>query len=256
MAYLWTVFYWGVFLVFGTVNLCIAAVIFVLTFWWDKRRRISHLFSCYWGYAICFFNPFWRIRYSGRHKLDGRPAMLVANHSSMADICLLFGLWSHFKFVAKASVVKAPIIGWNYRLAGYIYFRRDDRRAMVQMMRDCEAALKGGSAILIFPEGTRSPDGKIQPFKPGGFQIALRNKVPIIPIALEGTAQAFPRDGFMLRGVHRIKVTVLDPIPFERLEGRRTDEIAKEVHDLIAEAIGQPEMIEKPSSETAQAPAG
>ena len=95
----------------------------------------------------------------------------------------------------------------------YIKLRRGDCDSVVQMMEACEKTIGQGNSIMMFPEGTRSPTGEMRPFKPGAFELALKTRTPILPIVISGTADALPKRGFVLRGRHPIRISVLDPIP-------------------------------------------
>src|SRR5262249_53142360 len=109
----------------------------------------------------------------GRQHLPWRGgAVLVSNHASLADILVLFGLWSPFKWVSKASNFRIPLIGWNMRLNRYVPLVRGDKESIATMMRACEAWLAGGVPVLLFPEGPRSPDGEGKAFKAGAFRMA------------------------------------------------------------------------------------
>ena len=100
---------------------------------------------------------------TGRENLPWRgPAVIVANHLSLLDILVLYGLFRPYKWVSKASVFKVPFIGWNMRLNDYVAIRRGDRESIKEMMNHCRQHLANGSPILLFPEGTRSPDGVLQ----------------------------------------------------------------------------------------------
>jgi len=93
------------------------------------------------------------------------------------------------------------------------------------------------SRVVFFPEGTRSISGRMRAFKPGAFELALRCKVPLQPILLEGSGDALPKRGFVLQGRHEIEVHVLDPIPFESFADCSADELTERVRDRIASAI-------------------
>jgi len=109
------------------------------------------------------------------------------------------------------------------------------------MLAHCERTLHEGSSLVMFPEGTRSPDGRLREFKPGAFALAQRARVPILPIAIEGTAQALPKRGFILRGPHRIRLTVLEKIPAAEVLAQPVDTLAKRARNQIAVALQTPD---------------
>ena len=171
----------------------VALLIFLVTYPFDPNRRLLHLYSCAWAQLYFWVNPLWRLRIEGRELLPWRgPAVIVANHQSLGDILVLFGLFRPFKWVSKKSVFKVPLIGWNMRLNGYVGLVRGSRESVVKMLSDCEAWLDRGVPVLLFPEGTRSPDGNVQAFKDGAFHLAVKKGVPVIPVALTGTARTLP----------------------------------------------------------------
>jgi 1-acyl-sn-glycerol-3-phosphate acyltransferase len=114
----------------------------------------------------------------------------------------------------------------------YIRLRRGDARSIAQMMRDAEHALAEGNSVMIFPEGTRSPDGRLKPFKHGAFTLALRARTPILPIVIEGTANALPKRGFILQGRHAIRVRVLPEIPVAEFADHTPEVLTAEMHAL------------------------
>src|SRR5256712_5695173 len=168
----------------------VAVLIWAVTAPFDRRRALLHRFTCFWASLYTWLNPAWRVRVEGRDRI--RPDatyVIVANHQSLLDILVLFRLFVHFKWVSKIENFRVPFIGWNMWLNRYIKLRRGSRESVAHMMRACERTLARGSSIVMFPEGTRSRDGRLQPFKPGAFTIAQRTGVPILPIVVEGTAR-------------------------------------------------------------------
>ena len=141
----------------------------------------------------------------------GQP-VIVSNHLSVVDILVLYGLYRPFKWVSKAVVFKVPFVGWNMVLNDYVRLIRGDRESIRSMMEHCRAHLARGSPILMFPEGTRSRDGRLQPFKDGAFKLAFETGVPLIPIAMQGTHETLPKHGLVLRRRMRARVKVLDPL--------------------------------------------
>ncbi len=104
-------------------------------------------------------------------------------------------------------------------LNDYIPLQRGNRDSVVQMMEQIEQALAQGSSLMMFPEGTRSATGELKARKTGAFELAVAAQVPIVPIAIEGTNNALPKHGFVLRGRHDITVTVCAAVRTRDLRG-------------------------------------
>jgi 1-acyl-sn-glycerol-3-phosphate acyltransferase len=195
-----------------------ATLCFVLTVPFDRRRIVQHLYSCFWAQIMFYLNPFWRLEIEGREKLPWRgPAVLVSNHESLGDILVLFGLYRPFKWVSKAAVFRAPFLGWNMRYNGYVPLVRGDRDSIKEMIRLCHAWLERGVPIMMFPEGTRSPDAEVKAFKDGAFRLAIDfaaggRACPLYPIALTGTADTLPKHGLLVKARAHCRVRVMDPI--------------------------------------------
>jgi 1-acyl-sn-glycerol-3-phosphate acyltransferase len=212
----------------------VALLLWAVTVLFDKRLVLLHQFTCFWASIYTWLNPVWRITIDGRDKIrSGVAYVMVANHQSLLDILVLFRLFKHFKWVSKIENFRLPLIGWNMRLNRYIQLRRGDRSSVVQMLTQCRETLAAGSSVMIFPEGTRSPDGRLRAFKPGAFVLATTTGRPILPIVVEGTASALPKRGFVLQGRHRIRIAILDEIPPESFAAEAPEELARRVQALI-----------------------
>ncbi len=228
----------------------IAALIWLVTLPFDRRRVLLHRFSCFWASLYSWLNPAWPVTVTGREKIRSDVAyVMVANHLSLLDILILFRLFTHFKWVSKIENFHLPFIGWNMSLNGYIKLKRGDRASVVRMMQACENSLGDGNSIMMFPEGTRSPTGRMRAFKPGAFELALRTKCPILPIVIEGTANALPKRGFVLQGRHPIRITVLDEVPPEHFEGQSAAQLTASVREIIAKQLGEGAEVEGASSD-------
>lgn len=191
-----------------------ASLIFLVTKKFDRRLVALQLYSCFWAFSYIVMNPLWRVRFKGRSLIPKKgAAVLVANHLSLLDILALYGLFRPFKWVSREDLFRVPFVGWNMRMNDYVPLLRGDRESIRKMMAHCRQHLSNGVPILIFPEGTRSRDGHLQPFKDGAFRLAAEAGVPVIPIAIEGTGEALPKAGLMFRRRMSGTVTVLDPIP-------------------------------------------
>ncbi|MEE2680006.1 MAG: lysophospholipid acyltransferase family protein [Myxococcota bacterium] len=240
MRRLYSAVFWA-FLATSSIALFpVALVIWALTAPFDRRKRVLHLFTCFWASLYTWLNPAWPVRIEGRSKLDSQSArVMVANHLSLLDILVLFRLFSHFKWVSKAENFRVPFIGWNMKLNGYIELKRGERASVVRMMTACEDTLRAGSSIMMFPEGTRSPSGRMRAFKTGAFELALRAGCAIQPLVIEGTSDALPKRGFVLQGRHPIRITVLDPIPPETFADLSAEELTERVRARIAAQLDE-----------------
>lgn len=203
-----------VFLVVSSIVMFIGALIlFIFVAPFDPRRRVQHLYSCFWGQIPFYVNPLWKLRIEGRGRLPWHgPAVIVSNHQSLGDILVLFGLYRPFKWVSKASIFKVPLIGWNMWMNRYIPLVRGDKASIEKMMERCRHWIRRGVPIMMFPEGTRSKDGELLPFKDGAFRLAVEADCPVIPIVLDGTAATLPKKGFVIRKRANCRVRVLPAV--------------------------------------------
>ena len=205
--------YWAFVFVTMPIFFAVALAIFVVTWPFDRRRVVLHLWSCFWASFYIYANPLWRVRITGRDKLPWRgPAVIVANHLSLVDILVLYGLYRPFKWVSKAELFKVPVVGWNMVLNDYVRLVRGDRESIRAMMAHCREHLARGAPVLIFPEGTRSPTGELQAFRDGAFKLAHEVVCPLIPVVVRGTFESLPKSGLVLRSRMDGEVTVLDPL--------------------------------------------
>jgi len=231
--------FWSFLVVSSIALFPIAVLIWALTVLFDRRLVLLHRFTCFWASLYTWLNPAWRVHIEGREKIAGGTAyVMVANHQSLLDILVLFRLFVHYKWVSKIENFRIPCVGWNMSLNRYIKLRRGDRESVEQMMTACEQALADGSSIMMFPEGTRSLDGRLKAFKHGAFTLAQRMRLPILPIVVQGTAAALPKRGFVLQGRHAIRIRVLDAIPYARFANESVDAVAERVRSIIAAELG------------------
>jgi 1-acyl-sn-glycerol-3-phosphate acyltransferase len=225
----------------------VAVLIWAVTAPFDRRRALLHRFTCFWASLYTWLNPAWPVTVVGREKIrPGVAYVMVSNHLSLLDILVLFRLFTHFKWVSKIENFRVPFIGWNMSLNRYIKLRRGDRQSIVRMLKACEEVIAAGSSIMMFPEGTRSPTGRMRAFKPGAFEVALRTKSAVLPIVLQGTADALPKRGFVLQGRHPISLRVLDELPYESFRDESVPELTERVRQLIASHVEVEEQ-EKPA---------
>jgi 1-acyl-sn-glycerol-3-phosphate acyltransferase len=221
------------------VNYAIALVIWLVTTPFDRQRRINHLWSCFWAWIYAVAVPNWKVRITGRERIErGRTYVLIANHTSIADIVFCFIVFRQFKWVSKASVFRTPFLGWNMYLCRYVPLVRGDGESIRKMLAACRDWLRQGMSIMMFPEGTRSTDGQLKPFKPGAFTLAYEAGVPVVPIAIHGGHNLIPKHGTRFSSMRGdLLVEVLDPIsPADYPDAQALSDAARH---RIATALGQ-----------------
>ena len=237
--------FWAFLTLSSFVMFPIALLIWAVTAPFDRRRRLLHQFTCVWASLYTWFNPAWPVRLAGREKIRSDVTyVMVANHQSLLDILVLFRVFAHFKWVSKIENFRVPLIGWNMSLNRYIKLKRGDRASVIRMMQDCRETLAEGNSIMMFPEGTRSPDGRLRAFKTGAFELAKTAGAPILPILVEGTADALPKRGFVLRGRHLIRITILDEVPYASFADESVEDLTSRMRELFAKRL---EPVEKAS---------
>jgi len=236
--YLVSVYFWFSLFFISALLFPVTFLTWILTVLFDRRRFILHEMTCCWADLVLWINPYWRTRVEGKQKFDRKTTyVIVSNHQSGADILVLFRLYRHYKWVAKQSLFYYPFIGWNMWLNGYISIVRTRGRSKLMMMDKAANTVRAGNSVMLFPEGTRTRDGNIQPFKTGAFRLALDTKSPILPVAIIGTYHAINKNSLLIHKNYNIRLVILDPIPYEQIASLDPKEIATKVHDLIRAEI-------------------
>lgn len=212
----------------------LAVFIRLVTAPFDHRRVWLHRFTCLWASLYTWLVPAWQVRVENRHRIDKtRTYVIVSNHQSGLDILVAFRLFCHFKWVSKIEMFRVPLIGWNMWLNGYIPLRRGQRDSVVQMMQTCERALAAGNSIYFFPEGTRSRDGRLRPFKTGAFILAKKMGVALLPVIINGTSKALPKNSLNFHGHFPMRVTVLPHIEVNQFAHLSAEQTAQMVRDRM-----------------------
>lgn len=202
----------------------------------DPGRYWVGLFFRKIAVVMTALNPLWDFRFTGTLPRDPRrPYVVVANHESFVDILLISHLPWEMKWFSKVELMRIPIMGWDMWLAGDIPILRGDRRSAVEAMRRCRTILARRVSVIFFPEGTRSVDGQMLPFKDGAFRLAVDAGVPILPLVVCGTATALRKHDWRVNPA-RAEVRVLEPIETTGLTSADVPALRDRVRDLIASA--------------------
>lgn len=175
-----------------------------------------------------------RLCVRGLERLEGTgPCIFVANHQSMLDIAVVFAaLPVNLRFVAKKVLAFIPFLGWYMWAMGMVFVDRSNRRQAISSLTRAGAQIRAGAHVIAFPEGTRSRDGRVLPFKKGIFMLALEAQVPIVPVAIEGAQRVLPSDGFRVRP-GEVQVAVGAPIPTAGLGPDDRDALMARVHGAV-----------------------
>ncbi len=170
-----------------------------------------------------------------RHIPVGKPVVFACNHASQFDILIAFEVLPvQFRFVVKKELFKIPLFGFALHHAGYIPIDRSGGKVALRSLQKAAGRVKKGTSIVIFPEGTRSPDGRLMPFKVGGILIAIKAGCPIVPVAISGSHKVLPKGNIRVRP-GRIKVTIGFPVQTVGPDGPIPKNIVtKEVRDSIS----------------------
>lgn len=237
-------------LVLVTVPCGIGAACFGLI---HRSGNTSHRIARFWARSLLCVSGV-KVKVEGLHHINPSEAyVFAANHQSQFDIFTLLGhLPIQFRWLAKSELFRIPVFGAGMRGAGYIPIDRSDRRKAFKSIDLAAQQVREGISIVIFPEGTRSLDGKLQSFKKGGFHLAIKSGRPIIPVSIIGAFSILPKKGFKIRP-RTVQVYIGKPIPTENVTVRDRDRLISEVRRKIQDKLPSEERGE-PEPVTAQSP--
>src|SRR6185437_7175334 len=213
----------------------------------DKDGSILHSFARNWSKLIMktIFSP---VRITGLEKIDTtRTYVYAVNHASALDIPVLYSsLPFQFRIVHKKELLSYPVIGWHLKRSGQVCVDQQNPSHSVGQIKSAVRTLKNGMPLVIFPEGGRTADGKIQPFLAGAFFMAIKANVDIVPIALVGTYELLPMDTFHIKS-RPLEMRIGDPIPTSEWTVRNLQGLSAKVQQAIQALYTRtaPEMIKR-----------
>jgi 1-acyl-sn-glycerol-3-phosphate acyltransferase len=200
----------------------------------DRTRRIPGRFLRLVGSTPTYVFPFWHVRIEGSQPRSGA-YVCTSNHQSFLDIFAMSRQRREMKWIAKEEVFRIPFFGLYFRLSGDIPVLRGDRESGGAALQKARWYLDRGMPVMIFPEGTRSRDGKMGPFKPGAFRLAIEAQVPILPVAVSGSAYGMPKGSPWIRPT-LVLIRVLDPVETRGMTGADVVKLMQTVRGRIAAA--------------------
>jgi len=192
------------------------------------------------GNALVWINPSWQLHISGENILHPRlPYVVICNHQSMADIPLISNLPWEMKWMAKRELFKIPILGWMMQFAGDISVDRKNPRSGAQALIKAQHILEKKCSVMIFPEGTRTLDGRVRQFTDGAFHLAIRAKVPILPLALDGSGDCIPKHSWKFGKPSEIFLKVLPPIETSSMTTQDVATLRETVRTMVMKQIAE-----------------
>ena len=165
------------------------------------------------GKVLTHINSAWRLHITGETISNPRqPYVVICNHQSLADIPLISNLPWEMKWLGKVELFELPILGWMMKLAGDISVDRVSPRSGAQALLKAQHILEQKCSVMIFPEGTRTLDGRVRQFSDGAFHLAIKAKVSILPLVIEGSRDCIPKNSWKFGKPSDIFLKVLPPM--------------------------------------------
>jgi 1-acyl-sn-glycerol-3-phosphate acyltransferase len=213
--------------VMGTLSL--------LSSFFDHGGRMQHWFARTWSRMI-LKTAFVHVDVEGLEHIDPtQPAVYAANHLSALDIPVLYAcLPTQFRILAKRELFRYPFLGWHLTRSGQIPIDSGDARASLRSLNHASGSLRHGMPLVIFPEGGRSRDGRLQEFMGGAFYMAIKAQAPVVPIVLVGTFEHLPMNSFHIRP-GRVQMIVGEPISTKGMAPREMDQLSARVRQVMSD---------------------
>ena len=221
------VIFWNV---LATLFFCILVIIVSLL---DNRGELPHKFARLWARSVLFASRV-NVTVKNNSKIDpAEPYIYMCNHQSNFDIPVLLAyLPVQFKWLAKAELFRIPVFGYAMKRAGYISIDRSNLTSAILSFKRAARIISRGVSVIIFPEGTRSLDGEIGPFKKGGFILAVESGVPIVPVIIHGTWPIMPKNRLFINPGN-VVLEIGTPIESSKYDRNTKDDLMNRTREVI-----------------------
>lgn len=192
------------------------------------------------GLAITRLNPNWNIVLENHEHIDPRqPFIMVSNHLSNADIPVISNLPWEMKWIAKKELFDMPVLGWLMKWSGDIPVDRSSKLKRAGIFQRCKYYLDRNVSVIFFPEGTRSRSGKLTKFAIGAFDLAIKEKIQVLPIVLDGTQDCLPKKSWIFKPGVNVKLKVLEPVATDDYISGQSIELMNRVRAMMAAQLSE-----------------
>ncbi|MCC5929331.1 MAG: 1-acyl-sn-glycerol-3-phosphate acyltransferase [Cyclobacteriaceae bacterium] len=228
---------WLIFIPFLAINTAMFAILAILLAIISNQKIASWVGGVLWARLNSFLTPIW-VRVKGRKNLKkGQSYVFVANHLSSYDIFVLYGwLGVDFRWTMKRELRKVPGLGFASEKVGHIFLDRSNTKAAVDSIKAAREKIKGGTSIVVFPEGTRNITGETGRFKKGAFMLAIDLKLPIVPLSIKGTDKILPADTFDLFP-GKASITIHPPVSTDAYDATNVDELITICREVVVSGL-------------------
>jgi 1-acyl-sn-glycerol-3-phosphate acyltransferase len=231
------IYVWLIFLPLVALLTLVFSTLTVVFAWLVSPHFASRVFAATWARICAFLTPMQVTVEGAEHAQRDRSYVVASNHQSQYDILVIYGwLKLDLKWVMKAELRKLPAIGIGCEKAGHIFVERRNPKQAAQAITEALARLGDGIGILFFPEGTRSPDGHLLPFKKGAFRTAIDQQLPLLPITLAGTRDILPARTLRLFP-GKARMVIHPPIETTGMNVEQVDELMQRTREVITTAL-------------------
>jgi 1-acyl-sn-glycerol-3-phosphate acyltransferase len=238
LKYIFFVYQWFILLPISAIATILTAVSTIILSYTTKNITVKSIPAKWWSKFMCYAS-FISVSVEGLDNLkQNQSYIIVANHQSMFDIWLVYGwLGRPFSWVMKKELRKIPFVGLACEKVGHIFVDRSNAIEAKKSIQAAEQKLQNGNCVVIFPEGTRTKDGKVGSFKRGAFNMASDLQLPIVPISIIGAYERMSRYDWQVTP-GKLKMKIHEPIPCNtNLTEQETRALANRVREIIIDGM-------------------
>jgi len=203
-----------------------------------NQKAGSYVGGALWSRFIIMLTPVF-VKVKGLDNIKkGTSYIIIPNHQSFYDVFAIYGwLGLDIKWLMKKELAKIPGVGFGSRKVGHIFLDRSNQQAAVKSYKEAKRKLVNGTSVVIFPEGTRSKNGKLLPFKRGAYKLAFDLNLPLLPVTINGSKNILPAGSFSKILPGNISITVHPPIEIKDLNDKHISEIMDKSKGIISSAL-------------------